>query len=47
MKINEHTRLTGNKVILVPYEKHHVPKYSDFRHLFQVFHRFFLFSNIN
>lgn len=28
MKINEHTRLIGNKVILVPYEKHHVPKYD-------------------
>ncbi|XP_077297749.1 microtubule-associated Nat9 [Arctopsyche grandis] len=27
MKINENVRLIGSKVILVPYEEHHVPKY--------------------
>lgn len=27
MKVNENTKIVGKKVILVPYEAHHVPKY--------------------
>ncbi|GMT21069.1 hypothetical protein PFISCL1PPCAC_12366 [Pristionchus fissidentatus] len=29
MKLNELTRLIGTKVVLVPYEAHHVPKYHQ------------------
>ncbi|KAG9219936.1 hypothetical protein CCMSSC00406_0010334 [Pleurotus cornucopiae] len=29
MKANENTVLEGRKVVLVPYEKHHVPKYHE------------------
>lgn len=29
MRINENTRLVGEKVILIPYRPHHVPKYHD------------------
>ncbi|KAK5965478.1 Acetyltransferase [Trichostrongylus colubriformis] len=27
MKLNENTKIVGNKVLLIPYEKEHVPKY--------------------
>ncbi|KAK7506742.1 hypothetical protein BaRGS_00002217 [Batillaria attramentaria] len=29
MKINQHTEITGEKVILVPYNSYHVPKYHE------------------
>jgi len=29
MKLEESLRLTGNKVVLVPYKKIHVPKYHE------------------
>jgi RimJ/RimL family protein N-acetyltransferase len=29
MKINEYTRIIGDKVILIPYRKHHVEKYHE------------------
>lgn len=29
MKINENTRITGDKIVLIPYRKHHVPKYHE------------------
>ena len=33
MKINQTTKITGDKVILVPYRKHHVLKYHDWMSL--------------
>ncbi|KAK6052960.1 hypothetical protein COOONC_09536 [Cooperia oncophora] len=27
MKLNENTKIVGNKIVLVPYEKEHVPNY--------------------
>lgn len=29
MKINENQKIIGNRVILVPYKRHHVPKYHE------------------
>ncbi|VDM71223.1 unnamed protein product, partial [Strongylus vulgaris] len=29
MRLNENVKIIGENVILVPYEKHHVPKYHD------------------
>ncbi|KAK7111397.1 alpha/beta-tubulin-N-acetyltransferase 9-like [Littorina saxatilis] len=29
MKLNENTMIVGRKVLLVPYERHHVPKYHE------------------
>lgn len=36
MKINETTRIIGNRVILVPYCRHHVPKYHDWMSLVEI-----------
>ena len=36
MKINSTTKITGDKVILVPYRKHHVEKYNKWMSLKEI-----------